>query len=540
MKAKTCALIACAVCATASLNATVLTVTSLADSGAGSLRDQVAASGTGDTINFAVTGTITLSSAINITHTLNVLGPGPSGLVVNANQVDRAFAITGSSTITTISGITVSNGFVMGTQGADGAVGENGADGGDAFGGGIYDQGVMLVLSNCWLTRNVVEGGQGGRGGANVIGATYFAPGNGGTGGEAEGGAVYSTSPLMQALGCTFSDNRATGGVGGKGGTNVASNLNPGGTGGQGGIAQGGAMQPGGSPTGLTNCTFSANRIGGGQGGPGGDNTDNGPGGTGGQGGESCGGAIASFNPCAFLSSTIVSNIAFAGPAGLGGAGATTGPFGTDGPGMAGGICGYTISCNNPLANTILADNFATTRSSNYFAALKDIGYNFIGSDDFAPCPWGPTSQVGTVPAPIHPLLGPLAQNGGGLPTHATRYSIPATVTDQGNSFGNPMDERGAPRPYIFPLIPEPAGSDGSDIGAFELGNTNLGAAVVSNNLVLSWPASYGDFIVQSTPTLQGSNAWNNVSNAPVVISNQFVITIPITNGAQFYRMVSQ
>src|SRR5207247_10844065 len=76
-----------ALCARAGL----LTVTSLADVGPGSLRDRVASSNPGDIIQFGVTGTINLSSAINITHTLEVRGPGAAALIVDANLVDRAF-----------------------------------------------------------------------------------------------------------------------------------------------------------------------------------------------------------------------------------------------------------------------------------------------------------------------------------------------------------------------------------------------------------------------------------------------------------------
>ncbi|HUJ71470.1 MAG TPA: hypothetical protein VLZ30_04460, partial [Verrucomicrobiae bacterium] len=205
-------LAACAInfqLSTVCLSASVLTVTSLADSGTGSLRDQVAASAAGDTIQFAVNGKILLSSAISISHTLDIEGPGPAALVVDANHVDRAFVTSGAST-NIISGMTITNGFVVGAAGADGGIGQNGSDGSAAYGGAIYDQGYALMLSNCWLVSNTVEGGQGGRGGPNVIGETYFSPGNGGGGGLAEGGAVYSLSPVkVTVVNCTFSDNRA-------------------------------------------------------------------------------------------------------------------------------------------------------------------------------------------------------------------------------------------------------------------------------------------------------------------------------------------
>lgn len=529
---------------TVPINAAVLTVTSLADSGAGSLRDLVAASAAGDTIQFAVTGRILLTSAISLSHTLDIQGPGPSTLVVDANHVDRAFVTSGAST-NILSGMTITNGLAVGAPGADGGIGQTGTGGGAAYGGAIYDQGYALMLTNCWLVGNTVQGGQGGRGGANVIGITYFSPGNGGAGGLAEGGAVYSqSSVIVTVVNCTFSDNRAVGGVGGKGGTNVASNVDPGGTGGLGGVGQAGAIQSASAPiTYFLNSTLSENRVGGGQGGPGGDNTDNGPGGQGGTGGDGGGGAIASAIACNFDSCTIVSNFAFAGPGGPGGNGLPVGANGTPGSGTAGGVVGYVITCNNRIASTILADNFASTSFSNYFMAFDDNGHNFIGSDDYAGCPWGATTQVGTIPAPIHPQLGPLAQNGGGLPTHAPVFGgsplIISPVIDQGFSPGLLADERGAPRIYDFASIPNAPGGDGSDVGAFELGTTNLGLGMASSNVVLSWPAYYGDFKLQSSTNLQSSNSWSDLPDTPIVVGTQLVITNPMINPTAFYRLIN-
>ncbi|HXR48046.1 MAG TPA: choice-of-anchor Q domain-containing protein [Candidatus Limnocylindrales bacterium] len=526
---------------TLSLTAAVLTVTSLADSGPGSLRDEVGLSAAGDTIQFAVNGTILLSSAINIPHTLNLLGPGPSALIVNANHVDRAFVTSGSST-TMISGMTIINGFVVGVPGAAGGVGQSGAAGGDASGGAIYDGGNSLTLSNCWLVGNTAQGGPGGFGGENPPGAG-FTPGNGGAGGAAAGGAVYCANnyPLV-VVNCSFSDNRAAGGVGGAGGTNYNPAVTEiGGTGGTGGNAFGGAVNDAVSPGGpdFTNSTFSANDVSGGQGGAGGDSL-NGPGGQGGGGGNGVAGAILIFQYANFTSCTIVSNSAFAGTGGGGGNGTPPGPSGMPGSGSGGGVVGYTIAptCVNTIGNTILADNFASTVESNYDVYFGDNGYNFIGSLDLLfPCGILPTTQVGTVAVPIHPQLGPLAQNGGGLPTHATSLTSP--VTDQGYSFGLTTDERGAPRPYVFSSIPKPAGGDGSDIGAFELGSSDLGLDTVSNNLVLSWPAYYGDFTLQSATNLQGSNNWTDVPGTPIVVGSQLVVTNPITSALMFYRLIN-
>jgi hypothetical protein len=522
-----------------SLNAAVLTVTSLAFVGPGTLRNEIAASSPGDTIQFAVTGKIILGNSLLISHTLYVQGPGPSLLTIDADGVDRAFIVSGQPVF--MSGMTISNGLAMGAAGIDGGNGQSGTTGGNVSGGAIWDNGGgsdALILSNCWLTGNEALGGRGGNGGPNPIGAA-FTPGKGGTGGVAWGGAVAVGGNNLQNYFCTYSCNRAVAGSGGDGGTN----FNPsvavaGGAGGSGGTSAGGAFT--GNFTTNVNCTFSGNMTGGGAGGKGGNSTIA-VGGTGGPGGlGNDGGAINNYAG-AFFSCTIVSNSAFAGAAGPGGSGAPPGPNGAPGQASAGGVYAYIFGgCINLIFNSILADNYADTSYSNYYATWTDEGYNFIGSEDYLPdCGFGPTSRIGTIVAPIHPHLGPLAQNGGGVPTHATTLTCP--VTDQGNNYFGMIttDERGAPRPYSWGL-PRPPGGDGSDIGAFELGNSGLGMGTASNNVVLSWPAYYGDFALQSTISLQGSNNWNYLSATPLQVGSQLVVTNPMTNAMMFYRLIGQ
>src|SRR5690242_15618560 len=64
-------------------------VTSTADNGAGSLRQVISSSSSGDTVTFAITGTITLTnSELVINKSLTVQGPG-SGLL----SIERSSAI---------------------------------------------------------------------------------------------------------------------------------------------------------------------------------------------------------------------------------------------------------------------------------------------------------------------------------------------------------------------------------------------------------------------------------------------------------------
>src|ERR1041384_4407759 len=90
------------------------TVTTTADSGPGSLRDVIAAAAPGDTIDFAVTGTITLTTGeLLIGKDLTIAGPGAGNLTVQRSAANgtpefRIFHL--HSGIATISGLTVNNG----------------------------------------------------------------------------------------------------------------------------------------------------------------------------------------------------------------------------------------------------------------------------------------------------------------------------------------------------------------------------------------------------------------------------------------------
>jgi hypothetical protein len=539
MNIKTFATAVLAAATSISVNATVLTVTSLANSGPGSLRDLVAASASGDTIQFAVKGTILLNSSISISHTLYVLGPGPSSLVLDAQFLDRVF-VTGGNPVF-ISGVTIVDGLAVGSDGPDATIpGQPGGPGLDGLGGAILNNfnSPALYLSNCWFTGNTARGGRGGNGGNNPIGAATT-PGMGGAGGMGGGGAVYATGAVFIAN-CTFSANRALGGIGGAGGTNENPAVNESGaTGGIGGFAQGGAVyEPvGGSPNSFTNVTFSGNFARSGDGGLGGDSA-NGPGGNGGNSGGAGGGAVATI-VAAFSSDTIVTNLAIAGAAGVGGGGVPSGGAGTKAIAIGGGVVGYTITCISDIANTIIADNFSSGIFSNYYIDFRDRGFNYFGTDDYSLCGTPAVgSQQGTVASPLHPQLGPLAQNGSGMPTHSVLLTSP--VLDAGSRFGLTNDQRGATRPYDFSSIPNAPFGDGSDMGAFELGSPDMGAGISSDGIVISWPAAYGDFVLQSSSNLQAPESWGVVQTYPTVVSNQFVVTNQMINGSMFYRLLNQ
>ncbi len=89
------------VCAmAASARADVITVTNTNDSGPGSLRQALADANDGDIINFAVTGTIGLTSGeLLVNNSVTISGPGASVLAVNANAKSRVFHIAPGKTL---------------------------------------------------------------------------------------------------------------------------------------------------------------------------------------------------------------------------------------------------------------------------------------------------------------------------------------------------------------------------------------------------------------------------------------------------------
>ena len=136
-------------------NAATITVTSTADSGAGTLRNAISSAASSDTINFNLTypATITLSSELTINKNLTITGPGADKLTISGNNSVRIFYIT-SGTIT-ISGITAANGRTSAV-----------VDPGAAF--YLFNSGISLTVNDCVIRNNAVTGSQ-----ANGVG--FFA-----------------------------------------------------------------------------------------------------------------------------------------------------------------------------------------------------------------------------------------------------------------------------------------------------------------------------------------------------------------------------
>src|SRR5262249_23660614 len=116
------------------------------DSGAGSLRAEIAAATNGSTITFApnLSGqTITLTSGeLFIKHGLTIPGPGSDKLTISGGNAFRVFEIAPNvQKPVTLSGLTISDGFTTGNSYPTCA------------GGGIYNAST-LTASDCTLSHN--------------------------------------------------------------------------------------------------------------------------------------------------------------------------------------------------------------------------------------------------------------------------------------------------------------------------------------------------------------------------------------------------
>ncbi len=127
------------------------TVTTLADSGPGSLRDAIASTPAGGSIDFqsGLGGTINLTSGeLVVDHSLSITGPGADSLTINGGNLSRVFDLTLSTSRVAISGLTIAGGYA--TPGNS-----------TGFGGGIENRGT-LSLSGCTLSGNYAQYGGGG------------------------------------------------------------------------------------------------------------------------------------------------------------------------------------------------------------------------------------------------------------------------------------------------------------------------------------------------------------------------------------------
>lgn len=474
-----------------------------------------------DFITFAGDQTITLTGAKVIASDLIVDGAGHH-VVLSGNANLQLFRVNAGVHLT-LRNLTI----------ADGS--------NNIAGGGIYNNGGIVSVSNCTFSNNVVAGGT--------------------NGSLAAGGAICNDNGgTLIVNGATFVNNRIFGGTGSTGSQGVGQ-FAPGAQGGPGGYAWGGAIcNLNDGTVMLSNCTFYNNQASGGAGGTGGRGYNGytyqyqcgsypcgfstcpifctgtvygGPGGPGGQGGPSYGGSIYNVHGnFSAINATFANGSALGGAAGIAG---QAGAFGTGnmGPGSAGSAFGGNLAHavgGFALKNCIVANPMA---GGNYWGGtISDSGHNL--SSDVTVSFINSTSFTNT-----NPNLGSLADNGGTTLTVALLFASPAIRA--GDSSGAPStDQRGQSRKALQ-----------IDIGAFETAEIPSGLP----SLLAGWPlpgsAAFRltftnipgtSFSVwSSTNLLLQSNNWSFLGFAREIAPGQFQFNDPGSSNRpqEFYRVQS-
>ena len=334
---------------------------------------------------------------------------------------------------------------------------ENGGFGGNAQGGGVWVGGGTTAINNTTFDNTAANAGSSGTGG------------NGSEpGGEADGGGLYCVGNVTVSN-STFHLASATGG---NSGNTFGTSCVGGHTSGDAGAARGGAIfiDTSGSLL-IDTSTFANNAATGGNAGNGGQ-TDGGLNcGANGAGGLAFGGAITNGGSATLnvKHSTISGNSAQAGNSGVAQSGSTKPPKpvaqGTGGGvrvGPGGATFENTIVAGNTSANGTGDNSNPPVSAPNVDGTVTSNGHNLLGVATGATGFTGTGDQTGA-----NPMLAALADNGGPTQTMALTAGSPAI--DAGVASGASFDQRGRLRTYDDPTVSNTGGSDGTDIGAFEL-----------------------------------------------------------------------
>ena len=277
-----------------------ITVTSAADSGAGTLRQALTDVGVGETVTFSTPGmTVNLDTQLVIAKNLTIDGDlnndGVADVTISGQYKTQVLKVD-SGVTATLDGLVITKGLAAG----DGSKGGSGISAANLLGAGISNFG-NLTLNNVSVTENAASGGGGGGGVTN--GNFGGAGGGGGAVGGGNGGRGGNTGNGSGV----YAGTAGTANQGGKGGGYST-------MGGNGGSSSGGAGSTG--IYGYTNGSAGGTATSGGLsiGGGGGGSGWNGAGGKG-------GGAAGGIYNASGATLTIVGTSSITGNIGAGGGG---------------------------------------------------------------------------------------------------------------------------------------------------------------------------------------------------------------------------
>jgi CSLREA domain-containing protein len=430
---------------------------------------------TDDTIDFAVTGTIDLESALpGISDSVTIEGPGAQMLTVRAHTGGpyRIFDVTTTGTVT-ISGLTITGGlgtgggirnFSTGTVNVNNCIirgnGFNFSSGG--LGAAISNgTGGTLKVNNSTVSDNTGIAGSGILNSGGILHITNTTIRDNFVQGEAAvTGGVANFQGTVSVTNSTIRDNVGLSEAGGIGNNGSLTIINSTISGNRGGVGAGiNNENPG--ELNITNSTISGNhaRLGGAIFNSGTANFINST--TSGNRANIGGGIYNNFGILNVTNSTITNNEA-PGPTGNGGGIYNFDPNnGVDAPGPF------------SVKSTIIGLNTAVAGPDAH-GPFNSAGFNLVGKTDNSTGFTAPTDLTGTIAGPLDPKLdlNGLQDNGGPTLTIALLSNSPAIDKGTANSLVGALttDQRGMafPRTVDDPAVPPATGGDNTDIGAFE------------------------------------------------------------------------
>jgi hypothetical protein len=344
----------------------------------------------GGFVSFACSGTISLSSTINISANTTIDGSEHHVTISGGNAAGVFFVNTGINF--GVNRVTIANGnsyngggiYNAGTLNVTNSTfSGNTVLGVGSGGGGIYNAGTLTVTNSIFSANSSGCVGGGIYNGAtlNVTNSTFS--GNTALGSNCGGGAIYNATIFGNSVPATviiadstFSSNSAPAGGGGAI-LNVAGTVT------------------------LTNSTIFGNSV------------------------LGIGGAILNEDTLTVTNSTFSGN---------------------SGPEGGGGITEAQVFASSPpitLRNSIIANNPSGGNCGNFFGGFDDGGGNLVTDN-----------TCGTIPASPDPLLGPLQNNGGRTQTMALSPGTATTpgspAIGAAVEANCPVsDQRGFPRPFL-------------------------------------------------------------------------------------------
>jgi choice-of-anchor C domain-containing protein len=507
------------------------TVQSLADSGDGTLRwaiDQANQHTGADTINFAVSGTILLDSAMadlsDSTGATDVEGPGAANLTVSRNSATgtpefRIFTVQAGADVT-IAGLTISGGKLTVEVGADGGGIENlgtltvssatvsgnsvgdrqipapPGSGSSGRGGGIFNSGTLTIQGSTLSSNSALApsqtakgGGIYNNGGTVTISTSTF---SGNTANLGMGGGIFTASGTVTITDSTLSGNASVLGGGGGiyigGGVATINTSTLSGNTASGLATVGGGIYSGGGTLSLTACTLSGNTA-------------------------SFGGGIGNGNDAniTLTASTLSGNTAIGGPAGRILSPASGGGISNAGTLL---ITGSTLSANVANEPGIggaggsgggISNSGTLTVTDSIISSNSSAGFKGLGGSG------GGIANTGTATVTTSTLSG---NSGGGIGNDGTLRLTGSVVRDNSG--------RGISNSDMLTVINSTVSGHSLDqvdgAGISNSGTATIIASTISGNSVQSGPAIiavYGGGIAnKGTITVSNSTVSGNSATA--------------------------